>query len=155
MDLLELQPPRWHSMVGLARQPWPPRSVRREARCLGNELDGPWQMGHKTAEEYGRLAAETARKMRMIDPGLELIACGSSHSGMPTFGTWEATVLEHAYDRRLPVAARLLPGARRRHRQLPASALDMEAFIESVIATADHVRAKTCSRKRINLSFDE
>src|SRR5690606_41501368 len=52
--------------------------------CLGNEMDGPWQIGHKTAEEYGRLAAETARAMRMIDPGLELVACGSSSSSMPT-----------------------------------------------------------------------
>src|SRR5690242_6391838 len=66
--------------------------------CLGNEMDGPWQIGHKTAEEYGRLAAETARAMRMIEPDLELVACGSSGSGMPTFGSWEATVLEAAYD---------------------------------------------------------
>src|SRR5690606_19633146 len=57
--------------------------------CLGNEMDGPWQIGHKTAEEYGRLAAETARAMRMIDPDLELVACGSSHFSMPTFGAWE------------------------------------------------------------------
>ncbi|MDP8928799.1 MAG: alpha-L-arabinofuranosidase, partial [Actinomycetota bacterium] len=66
--------------------------------CLGNEMDGPWQIGHKTAYEYGRLAAETARAMRMIDPSLELVACGSSSSIMPTFGSWEATVLEQAYE---------------------------------------------------------
>ena len=123
--------------------------------CLGNELDGPWQIGHKTAEEYGRLAAETARKMRMIDPGLELIACGSSHSGMPTFGSWE-TVLEHAYDQ---VDYLSLHAYYQEHdgdtASFLASALDMEAFVESVIATADHRPAKTCSRKRINLSFDE
>src|SRR5690606_20611998 len=46
--------------------------------CLGNEMDGPWQTGHKTAHEYGRLAAETARAMRMVDRDLELVACGSS-----------------------------------------------------------------------------
>ncbi|WP_338039881.1 hypothetical protein [Nocardioides caldifontis] len=66
--------------------------------CLGNELDGPWQIGHKTPEEYARLAAETARGMRMVDPTIELVACGSSHSQMPTFAAWEATVLEHCYD---------------------------------------------------------
>jgi alpha-L-arabinofuranosidase len=54
--------------------------------CLGNEMDGPWQIGHKTAAEYGRLAAETGKAMRMVDPGLELVACGSSSSSMPTFG---------------------------------------------------------------------
>ncbi len=54
--------------------------------CLGNEMDGPWQTGHKTADEYGRLAAETARALRAADPGIELVACGSSGSSMPTFG---------------------------------------------------------------------
>jgi alpha-N-arabinofuranosidase len=63
--------------------------------CLGNEVDGPWQIGHKTADEYGRLAAETARLMRMIDPDVELVVAGSSHAGMPTFGSWERTVLRH------------------------------------------------------------
>src|SRR5690606_26946697 len=59
--------------------------------CLGNEMDGPWQIGHKTAEEYARLAKETANAMRMVDPDLELVVCGSSSSSMPTFGSWEAT----------------------------------------------------------------
>lgn len=124
--------------------------------CLGNELDAPWQIGHKDAAEYGRLAAETARAMRMMDPSLELVACGSSHSEMPTFGAWEATVLEHAYDQVDYVSLHAYY-----HEQngdlgsFLASALDMEQFIESVVATADHVRAKTRSSKRINLSFDE
>src|SRR5699024_12522797 len=65
---------------------------------LGNEMDGPWQTGHKPAEEYARLATETARAMRQEDPGLELIACGSSNSQMETFGAWENTVLTEAYD---------------------------------------------------------
>jgi alpha-L-arabinofuranosidase len=124
--------------------------------CLGNELDGPWQIGHKTAAEYGRLAVETARAMRMIDPGLELVACGSSHSGMSTFGEWEATVLEEAYDQVDYISLHAYY-----HQQdgdlasFLASAVDMEAFIESVVATADHVRAKLGASKRINLSFDE
>ncbi|MFV0286173.1 MAG: alpha-L-arabinofuranosidase, partial [Demequina sp.] len=66
--------------------------------CLGNEMDGPWQTGHKTAAEYARLANETAKAMRMIDPDLELVACGSSSSAMPTFGTWESTVLAECYE---------------------------------------------------------
>jgi alpha-N-arabinofuranosidase len=66
--------------------------------CLGNELDGPWQMGQKTAGEYGRLAAETAKAMRMVDDGIELVAVGSSNSAMPTFAAWEAEVLEHTDD---------------------------------------------------------
>ncbi len=66
--------------------------------CLGNEMDGPWQTGHKTAEEYGRLAVETARAMKAFDPTLELVSCGSSNTNMPTFPMWEAETLTHTYD---------------------------------------------------------
>ena len=66
--------------------------------CLGNELDGPWQIGGKTATEYGRLAQESAKAMKLVDPTIELVAVGSSARSMPTFGTWEHTVLTHAYD---------------------------------------------------------
>src|SRR5262245_17272778 len=45
--------------------------------CMGNEMDGPWQMGRLTAPEYGRKARDTARQIRVIDPTLQLIACGS------------------------------------------------------------------------------
>ncbi|MBV1856729.1 arabinosylfuranosidase ArfA [Catellatospora tritici] len=124
--------------------------------CLGNEMDGPWQIGHKTAEEYGRLAAETARAMRMIDPELELVACGSSGSGMPTFGQWEATVLEHAYDLVDYVSCHAY--YQEQNGDLAgflASAVNMENFIDDVVATADHVRAKRRAGKRINISFDE
>ncbi|HSK97398.1 MAG TPA: alpha-N-arabinofuranosidase [Euzebyales bacterium] len=124
--------------------------------CLGNELDGPWQTGHKTAAEYGRLAAETARAMRMIDPTLELVACGSSHLSMPTFGAWEATVLEEAYD------VVDLISCHAYYEELDgdlgsflASAVDMDRFIDAVVATADSVRARLRSPKRIGISFDE
>ena len=62
--------------------------------CLGNEMDGHWQIGHKTADEYGRLAVETAKVIKWVDPSIELVACGSSNLGMPTFGEWELTVLD-------------------------------------------------------------
>ncbi|MDR3191545.1 MAG: alpha-N-arabinofuranosidase, partial [Treponema sp.] len=66
--------------------------------CLGNEMDGPWQIGHRSAAEYGRVAAEAAKVMKWTDPSIELVACGSSNARMPSFGEWEATVLEHTYD---------------------------------------------------------
>ncbi len=66
--------------------------------CLGNEMDGPWQIGHKSAAEYGHLANETAKALRGLDPTLELVVCGSSHSNMPTYPQWEATVLEATYE---------------------------------------------------------
>ena len=66
--------------------------------CLGNEMDGPWQVGHKTADEYGRLAEETAKAMKLIDDTIDFVVCGSSNRAMPTYAEWEATVLGHTYD---------------------------------------------------------
>jgi alpha-N-arabinofuranosidase len=124
--------------------------------CLGNELDGPWQTGHKTAHEYGRLAAETARALRQAEPGLELVACGSSNSGMPTFGEWESTVLELTYDQVDHISCHAyyepLNGD---VDSFLASAVDMDRFIDSVVATADAVGARLKSSKRIGVSFDE
>ncbi|NJP99522.1 arabinosylfuranosidase ArfA [Streptomyces zingiberis] len=124
--------------------------------CLGNEMDGPWQTGHKTAEEYGRLAAETARAMRQLDPDVELVACGSSNQAMPTFAAWEATVLAECYDLvdHISLHAYYEETGGDRDSFL-ASAVDMESFIENVVATCDHIGARLKSPKRISLSFDE
>jgi alpha-N-arabinofuranosidase len=124
--------------------------------CLGNEMDGPWQIGHTTARRYGRLAAEAARAMRAVDPGIELVACGSSKPEMRTFGEWERQVLEAAYDQVDHVSAHsyyALTGD-----DLPsylASAVALEAMIDGVVATADAVRARGRHRKRISVAFDE
>nr|WP_239028504.1 alpha-N-arabinofuranosidase [Pseudonocardia acidicola] len=133
-----------------------PDPYRIRLWCLGNEMDGPWQLGHRTAQEYGRLAAETARAMRMVDPGLELVACGSSHSGMPTFGGWESTVLELALDHVDHISAHAY------YAQTDgdlgsylASAVDMDRTISSVVATADAVAARARSPRRVTVSFDE
>ena len=84
--------------------------------CLGNEMDGPWQVGHKSAAEYGHLANETAKALRGLDPTLELVVCGSSHSNMPTYPQWEATVLEATYDAgRLYLAAHVFRELREEH----------------------------------------
>ena len=124
--------------------------------CLGNEMDGPWQIGHKTADEYGRLAQEAAKAMRLVDPDIELVACGSSNSAMPTFGAWEQTVLTHTYD---VVDYISLHAYYQEHDgdagSFLATAVDMDHFIDSVVSTADAVRAKGRHTKRIDLSFDE
>ena len=124
--------------------------------CLGNEMDGPWQVGARTADEYGRLAARTASAMRMVDPDLELVACGSSASMMPTFGEWERTVLGHTYDQVDLISAHAYYFEEDGDLgSFLASSVDMDHFIESVVAAADQVRASRKSKKRINISFDE
>ena len=124
--------------------------------CLGNEMDGPWQLGHKSAEEYGRLAAETAKAMRAVDPSIELVACGSSMPTMPTFGAWEATVLEHTYDHvdYISVHAYFTHDPDDRAGWL-ASGHAMDTFIDGIVATCDHVGAMKRSRRKLQLSFDE
>jgi len=124
--------------------------------CLGNEMDGPWQTGHKTAKEYGRLAAETARAMRQIDPDLELVACGSSNSSMPTFGEWERIVLEETYEQVDYISAHTYYYEENGDMSsFLASAIDMDQFIEAVAATADSVKAAGRHEKDIQISFDE
>ncbi|MCZ7422186.1 alpha-N-arabinofuranosidase [Verrucosispora sp. WMMA2121] len=124
--------------------------------CLGNELDGPWQLGYTSADAYGQLAAATARALRAAEPGLELIVCGSSSSAMPTFGAWEATVLEHTYDLVDYVSCHAYYEEHDGDLgSFLACAADMDHFIDSVVATADSIGARLRSKKKIQLSFDE
>ena len=124
--------------------------------CLGNELDGPWQIGHKTAHEYGRLAQETAKAMKLVDDSIELVAVGSSNRGMPTFGDWEHTVLKHTYDEVDYVS---MHAYYQEHDGDAASFLaegvDMDAFIDGVVATIDAVKAAGKHSKQVDISFDE
>lgn len=124
--------------------------------CLGNEMDGPWQVGHKNAEAYAHLALSTARAMRMVDRDLELVACGSSAWEMPTFGDWERTILELGYEEIdfISMHRYVDPGAQDRA-SLLAAGVDMDRFIDGIIATVDAVGAKRRNDKRIKISVDE
>ncbi|TXK16372.1 alpha-N-arabinofuranosidase [Homoserinibacter sp. GY 40078] len=124
--------------------------------CLGNEMDGPWQLGHGTPREYGRLAVKTARAMRQVDPSLELVVCGSSSAQMPLFGEWERVVLEETYDEVDYISCHAYyEPVGGDYGSFLASAVNMDRFIESVVATADHVKAIRGSEKTIDISFDE
>lgn len=124
--------------------------------CLGNEMDGPWQIGHKNAVEYGRLALESAKVMKWVDPSLELVVCGSSARHMATFPDWEATVLDHTYDHVEFLSLHQYYGnAENDSATFLARSLEMDDFIQSVVATCDFVKAKKRSKKKMMLSFDE
>ena len=124
--------------------------------CLGNEMDGPWQMEAKTATEYGRIAAEAAKMMKLVDPSIELAACGSSGRSMPTYGAWEDTVLDHCFDHVefISLHTYLNNYAGDTPAFLASSDL-MDSFIDEVVAIADAVAARRRSPKRLMLSFDE
>ncbi|MFK4834185.1 alpha-N-arabinofuranosidase [Microbacterium sp. ZW T2_14] len=124
--------------------------------CLGNEMDGPWQLGHRSADDYGKLASQTAKAMRQLDPDVALVVCGSSSAHMPTFGEWERVVLAHAYDDVDYISCHAYYEEKNGDLgSFLASAVDMDRFIETVVATADHVKAVRGSGKTINISFDE
>ncbi len=124
--------------------------------CLGNEMDGPWQICHKTPAEYGRAAQETAKVMRWVDPDIELVACGSSHPRMPTFPDYDATVLDHVYDHVNYISLHSYYGNTENDTaNFLAKSLEMDSYIRSVIAACDLTRARKRSRKTVNLSFDE
>ena len=124
--------------------------------CLGNEMDGPWQLGHMSADDYGKLASRVAKGMRQLDESLELVVCGSSNAQMPTFGAWEHTVLEHTYEDVDYISCHAYYEEKDGDAaSFLASAVNMDHFIESIVATADAVGASLKSKKKINVSFDE
>ncbi len=124
--------------------------------CLGNEMDGPWQMGAKTPYEYGRAANEAAKMMKWVDPSIELVVCGSSSSGMRTFGEWEYQVLTECYDNVDYISLHTYYGNRSNDtNDFLASTMDLDQFIKTVVAVCDAVRGKKHAKKRIQLSFDE
>lgn len=124
--------------------------------CLGNEMDGPWQICRKTADEYGRIARETAKLMRKVDPQVQLSVCGSSMWDMPTYGSWEDTVLDYCFD---DVDFLSLHGYFRNQKNSTAEFFGeielTERFIRQTVALADAVAARKRSSRKIMLSFDE
>lgn len=124
--------------------------------CLGNEMDGPWQMGQKTAKEYGRIANEAAKMMKWVDPSIELVACGSSSSEMPTFGSWEMEMLEECYENIDYVSLHRYYGNPTGDTPgFLARTMDMDDFIKTVVSICDAVKGKKHSKHQVNLSFDE
>lgn len=124
--------------------------------CLGNEMDGDWQIGTKRPKEYARLVCETAKLMKMVDPSIELVACGSSGPFMETFGEWEETVLREAYEHLDYISLHSYYGNPDNNSQeYLGSAAIMDKFIRDVVDICDKVKAEKKSEKQINLSFDE
>ena len=127
--------------------------------CVGNEMDGPWQIGHVPAREYGIKATDAARQMRAIDPSIKLIACGSSGPFMPTYIDWDRTVLEECYDEVDGISLHRYWGnneeTNKDSQTYLAMNLAMDRQIQEITAVCDTVRAQKRSAKQLFLSFDE
>jgi alpha-N-arabinofuranosidase len=124
--------------------------------CLGNEMDGPWQLGHCPAEEYATRAREAARAMRSVDSSIETVACGSSTTIMPTFADWDSRVIEHLDDQADFISLhRYVGNYTDNTRDYLAIGNSIDRQIEDIAAVARAVQAKRKSDKPIHLSFDE
>lgn len=124
--------------------------------CLGNEMDGSWQIGHKEAREYGLLADETSKAMKMVDSSIETVICGSSNRNMKTFGDWETTTLDIAYDCVDYVSLhQYLDNKPNDTKSFLAKNIAMDDFIHTVACICDAVKGKKHSKHTVNLSFDE
>lgn len=124
--------------------------------CVGNEMDGPWQIGHKTATEYGRAANETSKAMKLVDDSIETVVCGSSALDMPTFGLWESTVLDESYENVDYLSLHRYYGNEENDTaNYLAKGKDLDEFISGVISICDSIKARKHSKKTINLSLDE
>ena len=123
---------------------------------LGNEMDGDWQIGHKTAYEYGRLAAEASKLMKWVDPTIETVLCGSAIYTMPTFGEWEATALDLAYDTVDYIDVHAYFGnAENDLKNFLAKPLLLDDYLNAVISVCDYIKGKKHSKKQINVALDE
>ncbi len=124
--------------------------------CVGNEMDGPWQIGHLEAEDYGKKAREAAKMMRWHDPSIQLVLCGSSSSRMPTYPEWDRVVLELAWEQ---VDYHSLHYYANNHDNDTASFLalsaEFEAFVDTLAGVLRYVKAKNRSKHDVYLSWDE
>ncbi len=126
--------------------------------CLGNEMDGDWQISSLPAQEYAQKALTAARMMRRIDPDLELIACGSSNNVIASYPAWDRIVLETLYDEvdYLSVHTYYYTSDEDTdHASYLGSYKDFEDILHTITAVCDYVKAVKRSSKTMKLSVDE
>jgi alpha-L-arabinofuranosidase len=124
--------------------------------CLGNELDGPWQMGHLPADQYAIRAQQSAKMMKYTDPSIELVVCGSCEVGLPTYMEWDRTVLEHMGDDADYISLHQYVGKGKGDTSdYLAVTNSIDQHIDEMDALCRYVQARKRSKKRYFLAFDE
>lgn len=124
--------------------------------CLGNEMDGPWQLGHVPADHYAINAQQTAKMMKYTDPSIELVVCGSCEIGLPTYLEWDRTVLEHMGDDADYISLHQYVGkGKSETSDYLAVSNSIDQHIEEMDAVCRYVQARKRSKKRYYLAFDE
>jgi alpha-L-arabinofuranosidase len=124
--------------------------------CLGNEMDGPWQLGHGPANQYAIRAQQAAKMMKDADRSIEVVACGSCTTGLPTYMEWDRQVLEHMGDLADYISLhRYVGNAANDTSDYLAITNSIDRQIEEMDAACRFVQARRRSKKRAYLCFDE
>jgi alpha-N-arabinofuranosidase len=124
--------------------------------CVGNEMDGPWQIGQLSAEDYGKKAREVAKVMRMQDPGVKLIACGSSNTTLASYPEWDRVVLEHCWEQVDYLAMHYYAtNYDDDTNSYLALAAQFESHVDTLAGLLRYVKAKHRSKRDVWLSWDE
>ena len=151
----------------LRRQNGSEQPYRVRLWCIGNEMDGSWQMGQMNARDYAVKYREAAKMMRSVDPEITLIACGScsNEPGHRSFGVWDRTVLEENYEWIDYLSLHRYYGYDVEQdlpylhietlRDGPWMAKDLEEMICTVSAAIDYVKGIHHSKHQVFIAFDE
>jgi alpha-N-arabinofuranosidase len=124
--------------------------------CLGNEMDGEWQLGHVPAKEYAIRAQQAAKMMKDTDRSIELVACGSCGIGQSTYMDWDRQVLEHLGDAADYISLhRYVGNPEDDTADFLAVTNSIDTQIEEMDATCRFAQARRKSKKRTLLCFDE
>jgi alpha-N-arabinofuranosidase len=122
---------------------------------LGNEIDGPWQLGHKNADDYAKFALEAAKAMRRVDPSIKLIASGSSNFGADWI-TWNRTILERLKNEIDYISLHTYIGNRDNDfERFLAASQDIDNRIEVVRGQIRAVQATMRNPRPIYVAYDE
>ncbi|OQC11192.1 MAG: Intracellular exo-alpha-(1-_5)-L-arabinofuranosidase [Tenericutes bacterium ADurb.Bin087] len=122
---------------------------------LGNEMDGPWQIGYLSAEKYVEKAKEAAIKMRSVDPTIKLIGCGSSTIDMPTYPEWDMKVLDGLYDYIDYISVHQYFFESTTEADFFASHLAMDDYLATFRSLLNYVQTKHRYKKELYVCFDE
>ena len=127
-----------------------------EMWCIGNEMDGPWQIGHREASDYGRLANQTAKALKAVDPGIKAIVCGSSHDAMPTYPEWERQVLDECYENVEYISLHKYFGNSSQNTLNYFGKIEETGrYIDTIGGVIDFIKAKKRARNDVYICFDE
>lgn len=124
--------------------------------CVGNEMDGPWQIGHLDMDDYAKKALEAAKMMKWQDPSIKTVLCGSSNNRMPTYPEWDRVSLERCWEHVDYHSIHYYAHNRDNDTtSYLAIAQELEDYVDTMAATLRYVKAKRRSKHDVYLSWDE